>query len=415
MTRVRLLAGTTSGRPVGLARHLDLHGPLPTGGADLVAAVRRAGLRGRGGAGFPTALKLEAVAGRRRTSELLVNAAEGDPLSAKDRVLTRVAPHLVIDGALAAARAVGARRITIAVPEDAGPSGDALGRAVDERGDRERVTIRSVPVAYLAGEESALIRHLGGGPLKPTVVPPRPAERGLRRRPTLVQNPETLAHVALIARHGPAWFREVGTEEQPGSALVTVTGAVAQPGVQEIALGDPFESVLRRAGGAVEPLRALLVGGYHGTWVDAAAAPSLTLDDAALGRVGATLGAGIVVALGASACPVQELAQSVGWLAAQSAQQCGPCANGLPALAGLLAAMAMGTAPRDAGERLARWSRDVSGRGACHLPDGAARLVTSGARVFAAEIADHLELGPCDACRWHATIVPVQPRRARVA
>ena len=207
-----------------------------------------------------------------------------------------------------------------------------------------------MPVAYLAGEESALIAYLGGRPLKPAVVPPRPAERGLRRRPTLVQNPETLAHVALIARHGPEWFREVGTHAHPGSALVTVSGAVVAPGVREIACGAPLASVL---GGALEPLRAVLVGGCHGVWI------------AGRGDRGAhelehggSLGAGVVVALGRSACPARELARTMAYLAGQSAGQCGPCFNGLPAIADLLAAMVAGRAPRDARRRLERWSGD---------------------------------------------------------
>jgi NADH:ubiquinone oxidoreductase subunit F (NADH-binding) len=401
MTLPRLLAGVREDRPLTLAEHLDVHGPLPPAGPELVDAVERAGLRGRGGASFPTAVKLRSVARRNGPRAILVNAAEGDPMSAKDRVLLQSAPHLVIDGAMAAAAAVGAHSVAIAVPEDAAAARAALQRAIGERQTNRRLQVAAVPVAYLAGEESALIAHLNGGPLKPTVVPPRPAERGLRRRPTLVQNAETLAHVALIARHGPDWFQEAGTRAQPGSTLVTVSGAVRRPRVLEIACGAPLASVL---GGAPEPLRAVLVGGCHGVWIPAEAIASATLDDIGLSRHGGVLGAGIVVALGRSACPAQELARTIGWLAEQSAGQCGPCRNGLPALAELLAAMAAGRAPRDARRRLERWSRDLPGRGACHLPDGAVRLLASGVRVFAAELAAHERHGPCPACRRHPTL-----------
>jgi len=239
-------------------------------------------------------------------------------------------------------------------------------------------------------------------------VPPRPFQRGLRRRPTLVHNPETLAHLALIARRGAGWFRQLGTNAHPGSALTTVCGAVARPGVQEISCGAPLSAVLAAAGGQTEPLRAVLVGGFHGTWIDADAIASVRLDDDDLARFGGTLAAGVIVALGASACPVQELAQTLVWMAGQSAYQCGPCSNGLPALAGLLAAMAGGRAPRDCHERLQRWSGDISRRGACHLPDGAARFLGSGARVFAAELADHVAYGPCEACTRPTTLG--QPR-----
>ena len=332
---------------------------------------------------------------------MLVNGAEGEPMSAKDRVLLRFAPHLVLDGALAAARAVGAGTVVVAVREDAATLA-AVTRAVRERSAQDVVSVRPVPAAYLAGEESALIRHLDGGPLKPVVVPPRPFERGLRGRPTLVQNPETLAHLALIARHGPDWFREAGTPDHPGSALVTVAGAVCRPQVLEVSCGVALEAVLADAGGPSEPLRAVLVGGFHGTWIAGADIAAATVDDVGLARFGGSLAAGVIVALGASACPVQELARTVDWLAGQSAHQCGPCHNGLPALAGLLAAIAAGRPPRDASARLSRWSQDVAGRGACRLPDGAARFLASGARTFARELADHARRGPCRGCRLDA-------------
>jgi NADH:ubiquinone oxidoreductase subunit F (NADH-binding) len=413
VTARRLLAATERG-PLGPAAHRDVHGAVPAGGPQLIEQVRRAGLRGRGGAGFPTAEKLRAVAAQRGPRHVLVNAAEGDPMSGKDRHLLHVAPHLVLDGAIVAAQAVGARTITIAVPQDAATALDAVRHAAGDRRDAPPIEVRPVPVAYLAGEESALIGHLDGGPLRPTVVPPFPSRRGLGRRPTLVQNPETLAHLALIARHGPEWFREAGTAAAPGTTLLTLSGAVARHGVYEVELGTPLDAALALAGGATETLRALLVGGHHGAWIDAAARSALTLDDASLGSAGASLGAGIVVALGRSACPVQELAQGLGWLARQSAHQCGPCHHGLPALTGLLTAIAAGRPAPATPALLARWSADVTGRGACHLPDGAARVVRSGLRVFGEELADHARHGPCAACR-RPTTIPIPATATRRA
>ena len=403
MSLPRLLAGVRPRRAVTLAEHLELHGPGPAGGPRLIEHVEAAGLRGRGGASFPAAVKLRSVAGRRGPRALLVNAAEGDPMSAKDRVLLASAPHLVLDGALAAASAVGAGSIVVALPEDAAGARTALDRALQERGAQRKIRVAAVPVAYLAGEESALIAHLDGRPLKPAAVPPRPFERGLRRRPTLVQNPETLAHVALIARHGPAWFRQAGTHDHPGSALVTVSGAVRLPGVQEIACGAPLGSVLGAAGHELEPLRAVLVGGCHGVWIAGDEIERVTLDDVGLAAHGGSLGAGVIVALGRSACPARELARAVGYLAAQSAGQCGPCSNGLPALAELLTAMVGGRALPGTLRQLDRWSRDLPGRGACHLPDGAVRLLRSGMRVFAGELAAH-QRGPCPACHRLPTL-----------
>jgi len=401
VTLPRLLTGLRADRPLSLHEHHQVHGAAPPATAALIDAVEQSGLRGRGGASFPAGRKLRSVAGRRGPRVVLVNGAEGEPMSAKDRVLMQIAPHLVLDGAIAAADAVGARSIVVAVPLDDRRALSAMRGAVAER-RRRGIRIVQVPVTHLAGEETALVNHLGGGRCVPTSGP-RPFERGVRGRPTLVHNPETLAHVALIHRHGPQWFREIGPADHPGSALITVSGAVRRGGVREISCGLPLTAVLDDAE-LFEPLRAVLVGGFHGVWVPDDAVDRVTLDDAALRRFGGGLGAGVIVALGESACPVTELERVVGWLAAQSAGQCGPCSNGLPALAGLVSAMAGGQAPADAHQRLERWSRDVAGRGACSLPDGAVRFLRSGAEVFAPEIADHVAQGPCPACHRLPTL-----------
>lgn len=270
----RVLAGAHGHRGVDLRRHVALHGPLAVRGPDLVAACEEAGLRGRGGAAFPTAAKLAAVAARRGRKVVVVNGAEGEPMSAKDRVVLERVPHLVLDGAAAAAAAVGAEEVVVAVPAAAVVAHAALRSAIAERGDGRRVRVQAVPEAFLTGEETALVQALEGRRAIPTVSPPRPSERGLGRRPTLVQNAETLAHLALVARHGPAWFRALGTPGHPGSALVTLGGGVRAAGVHEIALGTGLQTLLDALGEPAEPMRAVLLGGYHGTWVGAAAAPA---------------------------------------------------------------------------------------------------------------------------------------------
>jgi NADH:ubiquinone oxidoreductase subunit F (NADH-binding) len=400
---MRLLAGTRDDRPLSWAEHRALHGEPPAGDALLLDEIATAGLRGRGGASFPTGAKLRAVSARRGPRSVLVNGAEGEPLSGKDRVLMRSAPHLVLDGALAAAKAIGARSIVVAVGQDA-RAVDALKTAVGERGVAKTVAIAPVPEAYLAGEETALIRHLDGGALKPTTTPPLPFERGLGRRPTLVQNPETLAHLALILRHGPQWFREAGTLGHPGTALITLGGAVVRPGVQEIALGTPLLDVVEQAGGLTDDLRGILVGGYHGCWIPAAALDDLTLDDEGLAWYGASLAAGVVVLLGARACPVQEVTRIMSWLEGQSAHQCGPCSNGLPAIANELDAIASGRDDGHGVARVERWAGLIVRRGACRLPDGAARFLRSALEVFATEFEQHARRGPCHACAHTTTL-----------
>ena len=186
----------------------------------------------------------------------------------------------------------------------------------------------------MAGQASAVVRWIQRGVPAPTATPPRLAQRGLRGAPTLVQNVETLAHLALIARYGAAWFRSAGTPAEPGTMLVTVLGAVREPGVLEIGIGTPVGQVLEQAGGASAPLQALLLGGYFGTWVDAAEALDRPFSSAGLADLGAGPGAGLIAALPADACGLRETARLARYLAGESAGQCGPCRFGLPAIAG---------------------------------------------------------------------------------
>jgi NADH:ubiquinone oxidoreductase subunit F (NADH-binding) len=346
----RLLAGLDPGAgAMTLAEHERVHGPLPAGGPALIDEVARSGLRGRGGADFPTAVKLEAVARRRRASAVVVNAGETEPASAKDRLLLTRLPHLVLDGAVLAAEACGAREVIVKLAAEAVMSIDAVEQAIAARsGDGLGIRVVAGPGGYVSGEESAVIQQLNGGPALPTLVPPRPYERGYRGRPTLVQNAETLAQIALIARFGAGWFRELGTEADPGSALVTISGAVAEPGVYELAFGTAMTDLLGAAGGPTEQLRALLVGGYFGTWVEVSRAVNLRLAREDLRTVGCSLGSGDGVA-----------------------------------------ALAAGTASDAERERLLRWTREVRGRGACHHPDGAVRFVQSSLEVFADEVQAH--------------------------
>jgi NADH:ubiquinone oxidoreductase subunit F (NADH-binding) len=373
-----------------LADHHRVHGSLPRlSHGQLIDAVDHSGLRGRGGADFPTAIKLRSVAQGRRGAVLVVNGSETEPASAKDRLLLSRLPHLVLDGAVLAAGEIGAREIIVKFGDRATTVARALEAAIAVRDD-DRVRIRVVtgPDGYVTGEESAIIHALNGGNAVPTLVPPRPYERGYRGRPTLVQNPETLAQIALVGRYGPRWYRELGTAADPGSALVTISGAVAAPGVYELAFGTSLRDLLAAAGGSLEPLRALLIGGYFGTWVSVEDALAIRLAREDLRRVGCSLGAGVLIALGESSCGLHESARVIDYLADQSAGQCGPCVFGLRAIADAVGALADG-AGDDHLLRLRKWSGDVRGRGACHHPDGAVRFVRSAIGVFADELAEH--------------------------
>jgi NADH:ubiquinone oxidoreductase subunit F (NADH-binding) len=387
----RLLAGVPAGsEPVWLARHEHIHGPLPRRDAhELIEAVAKSGLRGRGGADFPTATKLQSVAARRRVSAVVVNGSETEPASRKDALLLTRLPHLVLDGAVLAARAVGAPEIIVRVMGCSSRSLDVLEQAMGERRDDVPIAVNGGPDGYVTGEESAIMNALNGGPPLPKFVPPRPFERGYRGRPTLIQNAETLAQLALIARFGPDWFRELGTVADPGSALVTVSGAVAAPGVYELAFGTPMNDLIAAAGGATEPLQALLVGGYFGTWVQAARAMELRLAREDLRSVGCSLGSGVIIALGQSACGLRESMHVIDYLARQSAGQCGPCVYGLRAIAAAVAELEAGAGHGRQAVEVQRWAAEIKGRGACHHPDGAARFIESALAVFGDEIERH--------------------------
>jgi NADH:ubiquinone oxidoreductase subunit F (NADH-binding) len=321
----------------------------------------------------------------------------------------------VLDGAMLAAQAIGARDCVVAAPARVhGPVRAALRERRHVATPAVRIKLEASGSGYVAGEETALLSHLEGRAALPRLKPPFPAERGLNGRPTLVQNAETLAHVALIARHGAAWFRDGGAGGVPGTTLVSVSGAVQAPGVYEIPAGTPLPDLLRVAGGPLQQVRALLVGGYFGGWVEGTG-DGLSFADASLQSAGVSAGAGVVVALGAADCPVAETAALAAWLAEESAGQCGPCVYGLAALAELLGRIARGRTESGDAARLARWTEMVRGRGACRHPDGVARMISTAARVFATELAEHARRGPCAGCHRARLLLTPRTREAASA
>jgi NADH:ubiquinone oxidoreductase subunit F (NADH-binding) len=406
MTLPRLLSGAGP-ETMSYQRHLSVHGELPARiGLDsaLTAELTRAALRGRGGGAFPLAGKLDAVRRARGRPIVVVNGCEGEPLSVKDRLLLHSLPHLVIDGAVCCAAAIGSEEIVIAIDETSIAAGQALEGALRERPGLPGTTVAELPPGYVSGQETAVVNFINGGPAKP-VHGPRVTTRGVDGQPTLIANPETLAHAALIARHGATWFRQLGTAEEPGSILVTLSGAVHRPGAYEIEYGSSLSSLLAAAGGVSEPVQAFLFGGYAGSWVDGGPAGSLRLSRDGLQRWNASLGAGVIVALAQSACPVAEVSRVAGWMARQSAGQCGPCVHGLASIAQALADVNTGVGGLEVFGDVRRWAAQVKGRGACAHPDGAARFVTSALDLFGADFEDHARYGLCDDCERPPVLV----------
>jgi NADH:ubiquinone oxidoreductase subunit F (NADH-binding) len=408
----RLTAGwQDSDRPASLGTHLDRYGPLPQRGtgrhAVLIDAVTRAGLTGRGGAGFPTGVKLRSVASRRGEPVVVANGMESEPASEKDKALLARAPHLVLDGAVLAAAAIGARTVHLCLPSSREWLVAIARRAVAERerlGEAQvGIEVHAMPHQYVSSEETSLVHWLNGGDARPTAAPPRPYEKGVGGRPTLLDNVETLAHLALIARFGPSWYRQAGLAEAPGTMLTTISGAVDAPGVYEIEVGTPVGDVLAGSGARPE-VGAILIGGYFGTWHDAQQVAGLPMAATALRAVDASPGAGVLVALPTGACGLAETARVLAWLADQGAGQCGPCIFGLPAIADDFTQLAAGRPKGPVLDRLDRRLASVIGRGACRHPDGAVRLARSALRAFAADVKSHVSRRVC--------LAPREPRRA---
>jgi NADH:ubiquinone oxidoreductase subunit F (NADH-binding) len=399
----RLTAGwQQTGRAATLREHVDRYGPLPPvghrGPGSLIEQVSAAGLTGRGGAAFPTGAKLKSVASGQGPAVVVANGMESEPASEKDQALLARAPHLVLDGIALAAEAVGAAEAHLCLAQDRDWLTDIVTAAVAERDraglDRIPVTVHRVPERYTASEESALVHWLNGGEAKPTKTPPRPFERGVGKRPTLLDNVETLAHLALIGRYGPRWFRQAGLAGAAGSTLTTVSGAVARPGVYEVEAGALIGDVLALAGVEADA-QAVLVGGYFGTWHPVSEVAGLPLTKQGLDRVGGSPGAGILFVLSADECGLHEAARILRYLASQGAEQCGPCMFGLPAIAGDLSQLA---ASRPDGDPLGRMQRrfgQIAGRGACRHPDGAVRMAASALRTFAADAHAHARRRSC--------------------
>ena len=386
-----LLAGI--GHGPGLAAHRDRLGPAPRPPADaLVEMARDVDLRGRGGAGFPAAVKLAAAA--RRRAVVVVNASEGEPASHKDAALMTCAPHVVLDGAAAVAHALGTREVHIVVPSELPFVRFIVEQALRERaraGERLKVEMHDAESWFVAGQAQAVLQLLAGKQNLPVTAWQPEAVSGHRGRPTLLSNAETFAHLGHLARVGPAGYAAHGTADEPGTTLLTVRGDGWAPEVREVAFGTPLADVLTEA----EMAQPLLLGGYHGTWLRPEAMAGLTVSRKAIAATGATLGAGVMLPLEVDTCPLVRTAEVVAYLAGQSAGRCGPCRNGLPAMAREVRALVDGAGSVRRAEELCGL---VTRRGACAHPDGTARLVASMLTRFPEEV----DLHSRGACRGRA-------------
>jgi NADH:ubiquinone oxidoreductase subunit F (NADH-binding)/ferredoxin len=354
-------------------------------------------LRGQGGAAFPFARKLDAVVQNAELNDcapvVVVNAAEGEPGSVRDKMLMIRSPYLILSGAALVAEAIGAEEIVIAVAAHELANRSIEAAIAAEPGLRKTARVVRVPDRFISGESGALVRGING---KRPVPPGRKvlaSDFGVDDLPTLLSNASTFAQLAVLALLGPERFAAVGTPEEPGTVLLSVGGSAAHPAVVEVPTGVPLAAVLdicqAPAGDGV------LVGGYHGMWLPAETAYAVPVSREGLATVGGTLGSGIVLPLGDGTCPLGEVSRIATYLAGESAGQCGPCKLGLPTIARALASLTDGSGGVEALDLARRSAAGVNGRGACSHPDGVTRFVLSALDVFTEDLAAHVFHSSC--------------------
>ncbi|MEW2355745.1 NADH-ubiquinone oxidoreductase-F iron-sulfur binding region domain-containing protein [Spirillospora sp. NPDC029432] len=392
----RLVIDGARAEDIGAYRSRGGYRPLRDAEA-FVCEVEESGLRGRGGAAFPAGRKLRAVRAGDGVPVVVANGEEGEPASVKDRWLMRHRPHLVLDGLRLAAQAAGTgdAHVFVSDPGSERSIRSALEAARKDPSFGVEVSIARVAPAYVAGEETAVVQALNGGPALPMDKPPRPFESGVGGRPTLVANVETLANLPWVRRLGAAGYREVGTEKAPGTFLMTLT-IRGRAGLYEIPFGTALRDVLAWLGEDAGAVRGFLMGGYFAGVVGEHAL-DVPLEYDTFADLGSGLGCGAVVALGRDDCSVATTAAVMAYFARENAGQCGSCFNGTAAMSAVLQALRDQRAGAPDLERLRGWSTGLRGRGACGTLDGATNVAAALLREFPEAVAAHLD-GRCGIC-----------------
>jgi NADH:ubiquinone oxidoreductase subunit F (NADH-binding) len=327
---------------------------------------------------------------------VLATGEEGEPASWKDRYLLRKHPHLVLEGVALAALATGSDEAWIYVADPVAEQTlvAAASEALEQLPELG-IHVVKAPHTYVGGEETAAVRYVNEGLALPTAKPPRPFEGGIRGRPTVVNNVESLAHAAWIAAYGSPEFRSVGTERSPGTFLACVSGAVQAPILLEAPLGVPLVELVATAG-PLEELAGVLLGGYFSGFLPASLINTPAEYDA-LRAIGFGLGNGTVVAIGASVCPVRVISELLAFFAAASSGQCGPCVRGTAAMRDIAQRMRTGHGTTDDLVALKRYGETLLGRGACQLLDAAAHAATQSLVHFTDRLTDHIG-STCASC-----------------
>ncbi|WP_350280761.1 NADH-quinone oxidoreductase subunit NuoF [Kribbella sp. HUAS MG21] len=378
--------------------------------ADVVAAVKDSGLRGRGGAGFPTGMKWSFIPqDNPKPKYLVVNADESEPGTCKDIPLMMASPHTLVEGVIIASYAIRAsaafiyvrgevlhviRRLQQAVQEakDAG----LIGQNILGSGYDLDVVVHAGAGAYICGEETALLDSLEGRRGQPRLRPPFPAVAGLYGCPTVINNVESIASVPVILKNGPDWFSSMGTEKSKGMTLYSLSGHVTRPGQYEAPLGITLRELLDLAGGVREghTLKFWTPGGSS-TPLLTAEHLDVPLDYEGVGSVGSMLGTKALQIFDDSVCVVRAVLRWTEFYKHESCGKCTPCREGTWWLVQILERLEKGQGSEEDLEVLLDLSENILGRSFCALGDGATAPITSSIAHFKDEYLAHFEHGGC--------------------
>jgi NADH-quinone oxidoreductase subunit F len=389
---------------------LGLNGEAPWTQDQVIACVKESGLRGRGGAGFPTGLKWSFMPRQFDGQKYLVcNSDEGEPGTCKDRDILEYNPHSVIEGMAIAAYAMG---ISIGYNYIHGEifqtyerfeAALAEARAAGFLGERIQGSEFSFQLhaahgfgAYICGEETALLESLEGKKGQPRFKPPFPASFGVYGKPTTINNTETFAAVPWIIRNGGAAYLACGKPNNGGTKIFSVSGDVALPGNYEVPMGTPFAKLLELAGGVQGgALKAVIPGGSSAPVLPASIMMDITMDYDAIAKAGSMLGSGAVIVLNDTRCMVKSLQRLSAFYMHESCGQCTPCREGTGWLSRMVDRIETGHGKPSDMDLLDSVAENIMGRTICALGDAAAMPVRGMLKHFRHEFEHHITHKTC--------------------
>lgn len=379
--------------------------------ADITEMMKTAGLRGRGGAGFPTGVKWGFINRNDAPTYLVCNADEGEPGTFKDRDLMEQDPHQLIEGMAIAAYAIGCTEMYVYIRGEFAYAARQVEQAVGEAYDRgflgpnvqgsgyglDMIVHRGAG-AYICGEETALLESLEGRRGQPRLRPPFPAQQGLYQRPTVINNVETLACVPHIINNGSEWFRGIGTEKSPGTKIFSISGDVERPGNYEVPFGTPARELIEELAGGVtggKKLKAWTPGGSSSTPIFGPDKLDTNMDWESVAAAGSLLGTGAIMVFADDACVIRAMARFTHFYAHESCGKCTPCREGTYWLTGMFDRLESGQGREEDLKIMFDVQANIGGRSFCALGDFATAPVISAVKTFEAEAREHIKKKGC--------------------